>query len=153
MSYILISYRPAAADYCRGCLMSETNAVFNSRQFQTEEELCAALAADEIKNKLADRDTGQISHIILIDGKWMYNGIGNDEDYPEPYDILNADDDADMERIWNRVREIKGLGLDAYNREQVRIAEIKRVEAEEQRKRQAAFDADVAALRVKHNLK
>lgn len=104
--YLLISYRPAGADYCMGCLMSETNAVYDLRRFSDEEELAEAIAADGVKNKLAERDTRSIGHTIIRNGKVLYDDIGNDT-YPDVYDVLSEEDDVAMEAIWSRVNVIK----------------------------------------------
>lgn len=149
--YTLITFRPAASDYCMGCFMSGTDAQFDIRQFETPEDVIDAMSKDMFKNRKAARDEGEIGFALWINGKLMLNTISNDV-HPEP-----ELDDAEVENtlaevIWRKANAEAERLVDVET-ERLRQEEIrKKATSAARAKREQAYNTEVAQLRQKYQL-
>ena len=93
--YVLIAYKPASSDYCRGCLMASYSGDFIMEKHLTRNELINSLTSILWKNKTLEcNESGYDNIEILVVNKWddtVYNQqyVWLEPDSKEYIDILN----------------------------------------------------------------
>lgn len=147
MLYNLIAFRHSHADYCRGCLMAETPEELKIQRFEDLDALAVQMADYEFFNKTSDREWGDWSFMVMFDGKIVLNHLDGDEDE------MTAEEQEQVTALWERHRLLatdRVAAKKASDEAKERAAQRRR---EEEAKARAAFDAEVAALKIKHNIK